>query len=82
MAYFTSLDASYIERSDLRVLIPRFQKELLRNEGKTIGRLDGRYMGEEADQVAERPTLGDAASYSISNAYTAALCRDIRDFLK
>lgn len=73
MAYFTGLNAAYIERSDLRVLIPRFQKELLRNEGLTIGRLDGRYFGEEADQVAERPTLGDAASYSISSAYTAAL---------
>ena len=53
--------------------MPRFQKELLRQEGLTIGRLDGRYMGEEADLVAERPTLGDAASYSISSAYTAAL---------
>ena len=73
MAYFIGLDANYIERSDLQVLIPRFQKELLRKEGLTIGRLDGRYMGEEADQVAEQPTLGDAASYSISSAYTAAL---------
>jgi len=51
----------------------RFQKELLREEGMAIGRLDGRYFGDEDDDVAERPTLGDASSYQISSAYTAAL---------
>lgn len=73
LAYFTGLDKTYIERSNLRILMPRFQKELLRSENKTLGRLDGRYYGNEADQMAERPTLGDASSYKISSAYTAAL---------
>lgn len=73
LAYFTGLDKTYIERSNLRVLMPRFQKELLRADNKTLGRLDGRYYGMEADQIAERPTLGDASSYKISSAYTAAL---------
>lgn len=70
LAYFTGLDADYIERSDLRILMPRFQKELLRDEGLAIGRLDGRYAGDEADDVAERPA-SDAASYSVSSAYSA-----------
>ncbi len=73
MAYFTGLDKSYILRSNLRILMGRFQKQLLMNEGLAIGRLDGRFMGEEEDQVAERPHLGDAASYQISAAYTASL---------
>lgn len=73
LAYFTGLDRTYIEQSNLRILMPRFQKELLRAENKTLGRLDGRYYGNEADQIAERPTLGDASSYKISSAYTAAL---------
>lgn len=73
MAYFTGLDKSYILRSNLRILMGRFQKQLLMNEGLAIGRLDGRFMGEEGDQVAERPHLGDAASYQISAAYTASL---------
>ena len=73
LVYFTGLDKTYVEQSNLRILMPRFQKELLRNENKTLGRLDGRYFGEEADQIAERPTLGDASSYKISSAYTAAL---------
>ncbi|MCB0665549.1 MAG: peptidase S10, partial [Saprospiraceae bacterium] len=80
--YFTSLDTAYIRRSNLRILVPRFQKELLRSEGLTIGRLDGRYKSKEADLVSERPTLGDPASYSISSAYTAALQQYFADDLK
>ena len=30
LVYFTGLSADYVERSDLRILMPRFQKELLR----------------------------------------------------
>lgn len=73
LAYFTGLDKAYILKSDLRVLVPRFQKRLLYDEGLTIGRLDGRFMGDESDDVADRPTLGDPASYRIGAAYTAAL---------
>lgn len=73
LSYFTGLDSTYILRSDLRVLMGRFQKRLLEDEGLAIGRLDGRFMGDEIDRVAERPKLGDAASYQISSAYTAAL---------
>ncbi|MFZ1749948.1 MAG: peptidase S10 [Saprospiraceae bacterium] len=71
--YFTGLKKTYIVQSDLRILIPRFQKQLLADEGLAIGRLDGRYKGEEGDKVSESPHLGDAASYQISSAYTAAL---------
>ncbi len=73
LAYFTGLDKAYILRSDLRVMIPRYQKKLLEEEGLTLGRLDGRYMGEEADQTANRPTLGDASGYQTGSAYTAAM---------
>lgn len=82
LAYFTGLDTTYIRQSNLRILVPRFQKELLRDQGITIGRLDGRYKSEEADLVSERPTLGDPASYSISSAYTAALQQYFADDLK
>jgi carboxypeptidase C (cathepsin A) len=51
----------------------RFQKELMREEGLTLGRLDGRYLGSEGDWAAANPTLGDVASYAIDAAYTAAL---------
>lgn len=71
--YFTGLDKKYILHSNLRILMGRFQKKLLEDKGLAIGRLDGRFMGDEADKVSERPHLGDAASYQISSAYTAAL---------
>ncbi|MDX1292121.1 MAG: peptidase S10, partial [Hyphomonas sp.] len=80
LAYFTGLDADYIERSDLRILMPRFQKELLRDQGLAIGRLDGRYAGDEADDVAERPA-SDAASYSVSSAYSALFNQYLADNL-
>ncbi len=73
LSYFLGLSQTYIELSNLRVLMPRFRKELLRDKGLAIGQLDGRYMGDEADDIADRPTLGDAASYGIGSAYTAAL---------
>ena len=73
LAYFTGLRPDYIERSDLRILTQRFRKELLREEGLVVGGLDSRYKTRESDRVAERPTLGDAASNSITSAYTAAL---------
>jgi len=73
MSRFLGLEASYILQSDLRVLVPRYVKELLRDQGLVVGRLDSRYKGREADVMAERPTLGDVASNSISSAYTAAL---------
>ena len=73
LAYFIGLDKAYILRSDLRILMHRFQKQLLADQGLSIGRLDGRFMGDEADKVSENPHLGDASSYQISSAYTAAL---------
>ncbi|MCO4820543.1 MAG: peptidase S10 [Flavobacteriaceae bacterium] len=73
LAYFTGLDKAYISRSNNRILMHRFQKNLLAEKGFAIGRLDGRFMGDEADDVSEGPNLGDPASYQISAAYTAAL---------
>ena len=73
LSYFTSLAEDYILKSNLRILMHRFQKELLTEKGLAIGRLDGRYMGDEVDKLSDGPHLGDPASYQISSAYTAAL---------
>lgn len=73
MQKFIGIDKDYLIRSDLRILVHRFQKELLRKQGKALGRLDGRYLGDEIDAFSDGPHLGDASSYMISGAYTAAL---------
>lgn len=71
LVYFTGLDKAYILRSDNQVLMGRFKKELLREEGKVIGTLDGRFLASETDPVAESPVLGDPSGYMTDAAYTA-----------
>ncbi len=82
LSYFIGLPSEYILRANLRVLVPRFQKQLLADRGLAIGRLDGRFMGDEADDTADHPHLGDPASYQISSAYTAALNHYFANSLK
>jgi carboxypeptidase C (cathepsin A) len=72
LAYFTGLDPAYIETSDLRILMDRFQKQLLRDKGVALGRLDGRYLGDEADDAAESPA-SDVSGYAIGSAYSALM---------
>jgi len=43
----TGLEKRYLDRNDLRIEINHFTKELLRDQGKLVGRLDGRITGEE-----------------------------------
>jgi carboxypeptidase C (cathepsin A) len=73
LSYFTGLDKGFILRANNRVLMGRFKKELLRDQGLAIGTLDGRYTGDDPDDTADSPELGDASSYKVSAAYTAAL---------
>src|ERR1700731_4349667 len=47
LARLTGLSADYIERTNMRVEIERFTKELLRSERRTVGRIDGRFTGIE-----------------------------------
>ncbi len=73
LAYFTGLDQEYILQSNLMILVPRFQKKLLAEQGFSVGRLDGRFTGDETDDITQTPHLGDPASYRVDGAYTAAL---------
>ncbi|MEZ5332707.1 MAG: peptidase S10 [Thermoanaerobaculia bacterium] len=67
---YTGLDTDYILRSDLRIYAIRFIKELLRDEGKSVGLLDGRYTQDELDDVAEFPD-GDPFSAKTGPIYVA-----------
>lgn len=77
-AEYIGLDLDYVLRSRLRVNATRFTKELLRDEGLAVGRLDGRYTADEIDDVAERPAF-DAGSAAISAPYTAGLHEHLAD---
>lgn len=67
---YTGLKTRYIRQSDLRVSEFPFMKELLRERGKVVGRLDSRYLGEDESIVADR-FEADPSSYAIDGAYTA-----------
>lgn len=72
LARFTGLSESYLEQADLRVSPGRFYKELLRDRGLTVGRLDSRYTGKDYDSAGEYPD-DDPSFYGIDAGYTAAI---------
>ncbi|HEX4953182.1 MAG TPA: peptidase S10 [Thermoanaerobaculia bacterium] len=53
VARYTGLDPTYVEASDLRIRDDRFRNELLREKGRMVGRLDGRFLGWDRDAVGE-----------------------------
>lgn len=77
---FTGLSESYIRNSNLRIEPHRFFRELLRDRGQVVGRLDSRFIGTETDNVGERP-LADPSGYGIDGAYTAAINYHLRNNL-
>lgn len=77
LAELTGLSEHYLEAADLRVDIYRFVKQLLRDERKTVGRLDSRYTGRDRDHVGEHFEY-DPASAVTSNYYVALL----KDYLR
>lgn len=72
IAALTGLSADYVDRVNLRIEHIRFFTELLRDRRQTVGRLDGRFTGWEADYGREHMSDDPAAS-AIMGAYTAAL---------
>jgi len=78
---YTGLSAAYFVRSGLRLQPGQFEKELMRDQGRTVGRLDGRYLGYDGDQNGES-TEYDATDAAITAPYTAAFNTYVHDELK
>lgn len=74
---YTGLSRSYIEKSNLRIQIHRFVKELLRDQRRTIGRLDSRYTGFDRDAVGEFHEHDPSLS-AIMGPYSAMLNAYVR----
>jgi carboxypeptidase C (cathepsin A) len=81
LARLTGLSEAFLERADLRVTPDRFYKELLRERGLTVGRLDSRYTGRDYDNAGEAPD-NDPSFYGIDAGYTAAVNQWQREGLK
>jgi carboxypeptidase C (cathepsin A) len=81
LARFSGLGEAYLDQADLRVTTGRFYKELLRDRGLTVGRLDSRYTGRDFDNAGDEID-NDPSFYGIDAGYTAALNAYVRQDLK
>ncbi|MBA3480997.1 MAG: peptidase S10 [Pirellulales bacterium] len=81
MADLTGLSKDYIEASNLRIPMYRFGKELLRDDGKIVGRFDSRYTGDALDRVGAETDYDPSAS-AVFGTFTSALNDYLRGTLK
>ena len=81
LARFTALSPRYIEQTNLRVSPFRWFKELLRDKRLTVGRIDARFTGMDADAAGERYEY-DASLASYDGAYVALFQDYVRRELK
>lgn len=77
LARYTGLDPRFIEHSNLRIRAQHFFKELLRDERRTVGRLDSRFKGIDKSGVSETPDH-DPSMSAIVPPYTAMFNQYIR----
>jgi len=81
MAYYSGVSAKTFVQSNLDVPASYFWKELLRNEGLTIGRLDSRYLGIDKTETGHRPDYS-AELTSWLHSFTPAINYYLREHLK
>jgi carboxypeptidase C (cathepsin A) len=82
LSSYLGLPLHYVLESNLRVPYPRFQAELLRSEGRVIGRLDSRYSTATTDRASYEGPPWDPTDSSIDAPYTTAVNQYIREDLK
>jgi carboxypeptidase C (cathepsin A) len=80
LARFTGLEPRFIDYSRLRIRDRHFFKELLRDQQRTVGRLDSRFKGVDRLAVSETPEF-DPAMTAILPPYTAMLNQYVREEL-
>ena len=74
VAELTGVSEEYVEQTNLRLEIFRFAKEVLRDRGLTVGRLDSRYTGKDRDDAGERFEFDPSGA--VVNAYYVSLLKD------
>ena len=81
LARFTGLKPTYIEQTNLRITPSRWFKELLRDERKTVGRIDARYTGVDRDAAGESNDY-DSSLASYDGSFVAVFQDYVRRELK
>jgi len=77
---YTGLSREFIADANLRVVDRHFYKELLRERGSTVGRLDSRFTAQDRVDVGARPEF-DPSYSAILGPYTATLNSYVREEL-
>jgi carboxypeptidase C (cathepsin A) len=79
---YTGLSREYIEETNLRIDIGRFTKELTRDAGHSVGRLDSRMKAWEYDSAGERYEFDPSYDATIYGPYSGAFNDYVRRDLK
>src|SRR5438132_6956798 len=77
LAHFTGIDPKFIDNANLRISLNFFRKELLREEKRSIGRLDARFKGYDSSYVTAGPDF-DASEAAIRPPYTSTFNNYVR----
>lgn len=80
IARYSGLSEKVVMEHNLRIPERFFWKELLRDEGYTIGRLDSRYLGIDRNNSGERPDYA-AEITSWQHTFTPAINHYFKNFL-
>lgn len=80
VARYTGLTEAYVKAVHFRIDLGRFRKELLRDQGLTVGRLDTRFTGSDYDSGGES-TGYDASSAAIGGSFAQTFNAFVRDEL-
>jgi carboxypeptidase C (cathepsin A) len=67
---FTGISADYWDKANLRIDESRFAKELLRDRGMVVGRVDSRFTGKSINHIAESLSY-DPFGAAVGAAFTA-----------
>lgn len=70
---YTGLSEAFIRQTNLRINLAQYNKELLRKEGKTVGRLDSRFTGVDFNDTGSNNEFDPSNTGTISGPYTHGL---------
>ncbi|SFS61656.1 S10 family peptidase [Mucilaginibacter polytrichastri] len=73
LSRYTGLSEKFVRQANLRIDLPYFNKELLRSEGLTVGRLDSRFTGRDYDDTGSSTDFDPSNTGTISGPYTAGV---------
>lgn len=82
LARFTGLSEEYVKQTNMRIIIYRFVKELLRDEHRTVGRLDSRFKGIDSDAAGSGVDYDPSYAAAILGPYSTTLNDYVRRELK